>query len=55
MYITFTCHKGFMNFLKTLNFDKHKVEKIRKFKCFLNAYNNTIVLQKKLKIKEIVL
>jgi hypothetical protein len=26
--ITFICHKGFMNFKQTLNFDKQKIGKI---------------------------
>ncbi len=32
--ITFTCHKGFMNFLKTLKFDKHKFEKSENLNAF---------------------
>jgi hypothetical protein len=30
-----------MNFLTTLNFDKHKVEKIWNFECFLDVSNST--------------
>jgi hypothetical protein len=35
-----------MNFLTTLNFDKHKIEKIWKFEYFLDVSNNTLLLQK---------
>jgi len=31
--------------LKTLNFDKHKIEKIWKFECFKNVSNSTLLLQ----------
>jgi hypothetical protein len=40
---------------KTLNFDKHKIFKIWKFECFLDVSNSTLLLQKKLRIKKIVL
>ncbi len=36
-----------MNFKQTLTFYKHIIEKIWKFECFLNVYNNTLLLQKK--------
>jgi hypothetical protein len=32
--ITFTCHKGFMNFKQTLNFDKHKIEHYENLSAF---------------------
>jgi hypothetical protein len=35
-----------MNFLTTLNFDKHKIEKIWKFECFLDVSNSTLLLKK---------
>jgi hypothetical protein len=35
IYIASHLHvEGFMNFLKTLIFDKHKMEKLLKFECF---------------------
>jgi hypothetical protein len=35
-----------MNLFKNLNFDNHKIEKIQKFECFLDLFNNTLLLQK---------
>jgi hypothetical protein len=32
-----------MNFFKTLNFDKHKIEKILKFECFLDVSNGILL------------
>jgi len=37
-----------MNVFKTLNFDKHKIEKIWNFECFLDFSNNTLLLQKEI-------
>jgi hypothetical protein len=42
-----------MNFKQPLNFDKHKIEKIWKFECFLDLSKSTLLLQNKLKVKEI--
>jgi len=33
-----------MNFFKTLIFEKHKIEKILKFECFLDVFNSTLLL-----------
>jgi hypothetical protein len=33
-----------MNFFETLIFDKHKMEKIWKFECFLDLSNSTLLL-----------
>jgi hypothetical protein len=41
-----------MNFKQPLNFDKQKIEKIWKFDCFLDVFKSTLLLQKKLKVKE---
>jgi hypothetical protein len=33
-----------MNIKQTLNFDKQKIEKIRKFECYLDVSTNTLLL-----------
>jgi hypothetical protein len=43
-----------MNFLKTVNFDQQKIQKIWKYECFLDVSNSTLLL-KKVRIKEIIL
>jgi hypothetical protein len=35
-----------MNFFKPLNFDKHKIEKIWKYECFLDVFNGALLLWK---------